>query len=41
MNISESIAPEDVNLKSFNLALALAADGYEKTDKNLHKYLSS
>ena len=29
LNISESIAPEDVASKSFNLALALTADGYE------------
>ena len=29
LNICESIAPEDVASKSFNLALALTADGYE------------
>ena len=29
LNISKSIAPEDVASKSFNLALALTADGYE------------
>merc|ERR1712110_1314867 len=30
LNISESIAPEDVASKSFNLALALTADGLEE-----------
>ena len=29
LNICESIVPEDVASKSFNLALALTADGYE------------
>ena len=38
LNISESIAPEDVASKSFNLALALTADGYEEAKLHLNSW---